>query len=71
MGNIRTRMIKRSARQLVESYPDLFTKDFATNKKIIAQLIQTDSNKTLNKVAGYVTRLVKRREREKTAQVEA
>lgn len=70
MGNIRTRMIKRSAIQLVETYPELFTKDFATNKKIVAQLIQTDSDKTLNKVAGYVTRLVKRREREKATPIE-
>lgn len=70
MGNIKTRMIKRSALQLVETYPELFTKDFAANKKIVAQLIQTDSVKTLNKVAGYVTKLVKRKEREKSAPIE-
>jgi small subunit ribosomal protein S17e len=70
MGNIKTRMIKRTALQLVDSYPELFSKDFAANKKIVSQLIQADSDKTLNKVAGYVTRLVRRKEREKETPVE-
>jgi len=70
MGNIKTRTIKRSALQLVNMYPELFTKDFSSNKKIVAQLIQTDSDKTLNKVAGYVTRLVRRKEMEKATPVE-
>jgi small subunit ribosomal protein S17e len=64
-------MIKRTAQQLVDQYPDLFSKDFATNKKIVVQLIQTDSDKTLNKVAGYVTRLVRRKEAEKASPIEA
>jgi len=40
----------------------LFTKDFRQNKKILVRFLETDSKKTLNKVAGYITRLIKIRE---------
>jgi hypothetical protein len=33
MGNIKTRMIKRTALQLVDSYPEFFSKDFAAKKE--------------------------------------
>ncbi|PSN84474.1 30S ribosomal protein S17e [Candidatus Marsarchaeota G2 archaeon ECH_B_SAG-F08] len=62
MGRIKTRSIKRVGKQLVENYPELFTKDFRQNKKILVRFLETDSKKTLNKVAGYITRLIKIRE---------
>jgi small subunit ribosomal protein S17e len=66
MGNIKTRTIKRMAAQLVKSYPELFSKDFSENKKIVNQIVQADSQATINKVAGYITRLLRRKEHQES-----
>jgi small subunit ribosomal protein S17e len=62
MGRIKTRSIKSTGRQLYKTYPDLFKKDFQSNKKTLAKILDTDSKRTLNKVAGYITRLVRVKE---------
>ncbi|RLF16908.1 MAG: 30S ribosomal protein S17e [Thermoprotei archaeon] len=59
MGKVRPRMIKRIARELIEKYPDKFTTDFETNKKLVAELTNVQSKTLRNKIAGYVTRLMK------------
>ncbi len=64
MGNIKTRTIKRAGYKLASTYPELFAKDFAENKKVVAQLMTADSKKSLNKVAGYVTRIKRKEERQ-------
>ena len=56
MGNIRTSFVKRLAKELIETHKGVFTTDFEENKK----LVSTVSTKHLrNKIAGYVTRLVR------------
>jgi len=52
-------MVKRLARELLEKYPDKFTTDFETNKKLVAELTDITSKRFRNRVAGYITRLVK------------
>ncbi|MEM1619654.1 MAG: 30S ribosomal protein S17e [Fervidicoccaceae archaeon] len=64
MGRVRTSSVKRLARQLLRDYPQLFTTDFEKNKEIVAKLLETNSKKLRNQVAGYVTHLVKLRARE-------
>jgi small subunit ribosomal protein S17e len=59
MGKVRIGLVKRTARKLLEMYPDLFTEDFEHNKKVVSQLIETTSKKLRNQIAGYVTRLVR------------
>ncbi len=59
MGKVRIGLVKRTARKLIDMYPDLFTEDFEHNKKVVSQLIETSSKKLRNQIAGYVTRLVK------------
>ncbi len=59
MGKVRTTLVKRTARKLLEMYPDLFTRDFEHNKKIVSQLIEYKSKKLRNQIAGYITHLVK------------
>ncbi|WP_295589996.1 30S ribosomal protein S17e [uncultured Methanobrevibacter sp.] len=55
MGNIRTSFVKRLAKELIETHKGVFTTDFEENKKLV-----TVSTKHLrNKIAGYVTRLVR------------
>ena len=58
MGKVRTKMIKRTARELLEKYPELFTRDFEHNKKVVSRLIETKSKRVRNQIAGYITHLV-------------
>ena len=61
MGKVRTSLVKRTARELLEAYPDLFTDNFETNKKLVSSLAEWKSKKLRNQVAGYITSLVKQR----------
>ena len=62
MGRIKTTQIKRSSERLVQSYRDEFDSDFNKNKLILGKFTSIPSKKLRNKIAGYVTRLVKTRE---------
>ncbi len=57
MGRIKSLMIKRVSSQLMEGV-DTFSDDFEKNKKLLKGVMQYKS--TRNKVAGYVTRIVKK-----------
>jgi len=56
LGNIKTLHIKQIAIQLVERFPDQFTRDFDHNKKKVEELTDIKSKEVRNRVAGYVTR---------------
>ena len=43
---------------MVERFPDKFTTDFETNKKLVESLTNISSAKLRNRVAGYTIRLV-------------
>jgi len=51
--------VKNLARKLLETYPDLFTTDFERNKQLIKELTDIKFKHLQNRVAGYVTHLVK------------
>ena len=55
MGRVRPGHIKRAANELMEKYPDLFSKDFKENKEKLRELINTDSKKVINRIAGYIS----------------
>jgi small subunit ribosomal protein S17e len=55
---VRPEQIKRAAKELVERFPDRFTTDFESNKKLVEELTNLSSTKLRNRIAGYVTRLV-------------
>jgi small subunit ribosomal protein S17e len=57
MGRIKSKLIKRTARQLVEKTPESFEKTFDENKKALGSILA--SKKTRNKIAGYITRIKK------------
>lgn len=59
MGKVRTKLVKRTARELLEKYPELFTSDFNQNKALVSKLINTSSKKLRNQIAGYITHLNK------------
>jgi small subunit ribosomal protein S17e len=61
--------VKRVARELVKRYPERFSPDFESNKKLLDGVATIYSSKLRNRIAGYITRLVaisKAREAEAT-----
>ncbi|CCC82540.1 30S ribosomal protein S17e [Thermoproteus tenax] len=59
MGRVKPRYVKSIAAKLLEAYPDKFTDSFDENKKIVAELADVGSKRVRNRIAGYITRLVK------------
>lgn len=58
MGKVRPERVKKIARELLKRYPDKFTTDFESNKKLLESLTKISSAKLRNRIAGYVTRLI-------------
>jgi small subunit ribosomal protein S17e len=62
MGRIKTQLIKRLTLELLQNYKERFSVDFEENKKIAEELLSS-SKKTRNAVAGYISRLMKHKEK--------
>jgi len=60
MGKVRTKTIKKSSRRIIERYYPRLTLDFHTNKRICDDVAEIPTKRMRNKIAGYVTRLMKR-----------
>lgn len=58
MGRVRTKTVKRAARQIVEKYYQKLTRDFQINKKISEEVASIPSKRLRNKIAGFVTHLM-------------
>ena len=63
MGRVRTKTVKKSARQIVEKYYSRLTLDFQTNKRLCDEIAIIPSKRMRNKIAGFVTHLMKRIQR--------
>jgi len=61
MGRIRQKYIKRSARLLLERYPDKFSTDYRQNRSALEGLASIESKPLRNKIAGYITTLLKQK----------
>jgi small subunit ribosomal protein S17e len=61
MGRIRQTYIKRAARRLLERYPDKFSTDYGQNHRALQELASTESKPLRNKIAGYITTLLKQK----------
>jgi small subunit ribosomal protein S17e len=59
---VRTNLVKRAARTIIEKYYQKLTLDFDTNKKICEEVADIPSKRLRNKIAGFVTHLMKRLE---------
>ena len=56
MGGIRSTLIKRTSKKLIENKEDnLFSEDFSKNKKLLGKTMP--GKKIRNKIAGYIVRL--------------
>lgn len=59
MGRIKTKLIKRAAKEIVQRYGSEFGKDFAANKKVVPRFAEIRSKKLKNVITGYITHLQK------------
>jgi len=57
MGRIKTTLVKRTAKGLLERTPDSFSPNFEQNKKSLGNTMP--SKPIRNKIAGYIARLKK------------
>lgn len=55
MGGIRSTLIKRTSKKLLESDSDIFNESFENNKKALGKTMP--GKKIKNKIAGYIVRL--------------
>ncbi|MDR1819259.1 MAG: 30S ribosomal protein S17e [Methanobrevibacter sp.] len=62
MGNIRTSFVKRISKELIETHRGKFSTDFDVNKKLVAEYSTVSTKHLRNKIAGYVTRLMRQQE---------
>jgi small subunit ribosomal protein S17e len=64
MGKVRTLLIKNVSKELINKYPDVFTTNFETNKRLLDQYLEIDSKHLRNRISGYIVNLLKIRNRE-------
>lgn len=60
MGRVRNKVIKRASKQIVERHYSALDNDFHHNKRVTEDVAIIQSKRLRNKVAGYVTVLMKR-----------
>ena len=63
MGRIRTKTTKRAARLIIERFYGQLSFDFQDNKRVCDEVATIPSKRMRNKIAGYVTHLMRRLER--------
>uniref|UniRef100_A0A1I7X5C9 Small ribosomal subunit protein eS17 n=1 Tax=Heterorhabditis bacteriophora TaxID=37862 RepID=A0A1I7X5C9_HETBA len=63
MSRVRTKTVKKASRVIIEKYYTRMTHDFHTNKRICDEVAIIGSKQLRNRIAGYITHLMKRIEK--------
>ncbi len=61
IGRIRQGYIKRVAKEMINLYGSEFTADFKENRKNLVKHVKIQGKFLKNKIAGYITHLVKQK----------
>ena len=70
MGGVKTKSVKRIAKYLLDMYPEEFNTDFEHNKQILKEKSPVQlTKKERNKIAGYLVRLLKLKQKEQEEEV--
>jgi len=64
VGKVRPDIIKRTCRELIHRFPEVFTTDFETNKKLLPKYTSILSKKVRNRIAGYIVSLLNLKNKE-------
>lgn len=59
MGKVRIALVKNISNKLLELYPNMFSTDFEKNKRLVEELTDLKFKHLKNRVAGYITHLMK------------
>ncbi|CAI4225746.1 unnamed protein product [Auanema sp. JU1783] len=59
-SRVRTKTVKKASKVIIEKYYTRMTNDFHTNKRICDEVAVIGSKKLRNRIAGYITHLMKR-----------
>ena len=70
MGRIRQAFIKRAALEFYEKSKERFTTDFEKNKEVLAEIANIDSKIIKNRIAGYITNLVRLKQEKRALEKE-
>ena len=60
MARVRTKTVKKASKYLIEKYYTRLNLDFHTNKRVCEEVAIIPSKKLRNKIAGFITHLMKR-----------
>jgi len=69
MGRIKNMFIRNVGNDLIDQYPDKFSLDYEKNKELINELIDIQSKTVRNKIAGFITHEIKKREKLHTRKI--
>ncbi len=61
MGRIKTKRVKSFTHDFAEDQIDLFKPEFSENKSVLGEMVAIPSKKLRNIIAGYMTRIVRKR----------
>jgi len=53
---IKPAYVKKTAKLLMERYPNAFGQDFEHNKDVVTELTNVESKGVRNRIAGYISR---------------
>jgi len=63
MGKVRTELVKRISKELVDKYPRSFSQEFEQNKQFLREIGLDVSKKLRNRIAGYISGIIRIRQR--------
>jgi small subunit ribosomal protein S17e len=55
LGKVKTEQVKRTARELIERFPEKFSNNFDENKHAVFELTKGATTRIRNQIAGFIT----------------